>query len=312
MTDPKIDPEGVTPERLAALLDGRLDERERAEVLRALGADEELRAIYADAVAIEAELARESAAATTAGVATTATPADADVRPFRPAVAPTSWRSGRRMMLLAAGLAGVVLLPWAVARSRGDAVEPYALVEQIDVERSATIPAEPWAVTRGGAAAVSERGRAVRLGARLVDLEVAIAAGDSGMRAAVASSVVRLATMDPPLTGAPVDLYRRIMAGDVGDRGAREEGWEAMSELAGEEAMRLGAWLEAARVAAARRDAEFFESGATRRVLGSPVSADAEERAAMERVRSAVASPDSMDWAGLAAALDEVLRVAGR
>lgn len=302
MTDPTSHPAGVTPERLAALLDGRLDERERAQVLRAIDEDPELRAAYADAVAVESELA---GAATAGG---------GDVRPFRREVARQQWRSGRAL-LMAAGLAGILFVPWVMTWSREAVIEPSRLVAQLDVESPVAMPAEPWAVTRGAGAVMSERGRAARLGARLVDLEVAIAARDSGMRVAAAASVVSLATADAPLTGAPVDLYRRIAAGDVAateDRGARREGWEAMSELAGEEAMRLGAWLEAARVAAVRRDAEFFRSRATGRVLDAAVAAtDADERAAMARVRGAVAS-GIPEWAMLATALEEALRVAGR
>jgi hypothetical protein len=237
--------------------------------------------------------------------------ADADVRPFRRAAAPSRWRNGR-VMLLAASLAGVAFLPWAVARSRGGAVEPYALVRQLDVEGAVARPTDPWAVTRGSGAVMSERGRAVRLGARLVDLELAIAAGDSGMRRSTALSIDTLAHADPPLTGAPAELYQAIAAGDVADRAARREGWEALSELAGEQATRLGAWLEAARVAAARQDAEFFRSRATRGVLDDAVAAkDEDERTAMVRVRTAVAS-GSPEWASLATALEEALRVAGR
>jgi hypothetical protein len=297
MTDPRID-----PELLAALIDGRLDERARAEVLRALDEDAELRAMYADAVAIEGELAAADAGR------------GSKVRPFRRGAAPGSWRRGR-VMLLAASLAGIAFLPWAVMRSRGDAGAPYALVRQLGVEAEVPALEDPWTVTRGGPAPMSERGRAVRLGARLVDLELAIAARDSGMLGAVATSVATLANTDPPLTGAPVDLYRRIAAGDaaaVRDRGARREGWEAMSELAGEEATRLGAWLEAARVAVVRRDAEFFRSRVTRRVLDDGAMAtDADERAAMEQVRSA-AGNGSPDWAALATALEAALKSAGR
>lgn len=304
MTDSKIDPAGITPERLAALLDGRLDERERAEVLRALDADPELRAAYADAAAIEGELA---AAGASAG-------AGADVRAFRHEAAPGRWRSGR-VMLLAAGLAGVAFLPWAVARSRGGAVEPYALVRQLDVERRVGLPAEPWAVTRGSGVVMSERGRAVRLGARLVDLELAIAAGDSGMRAA-AASVEQLAMSEPPLTGAPVDFYRQVAAGDADaarDRGARREGWEALSELAGADAARLGAWLEAARVAAVQRDDEFFRSPATTRLLTEPLlERDAEERRVMQQVRGAVGNGRAIEWAALEQVLTEALQLAGR
>jgi hypothetical protein len=77
--------------------------------------------------------------------------------------------------------------------------------------------------------------------------------------------------------------------------------------------MRLGAWLEAARVAASRHDAAFFRSRATGRVLErSTAIVDPEERAAMERVRNAVASEPSPDWAALATALEDALRKGGR
>lgn len=299
-------PSNIDPERLAALLDGRLEASARAEVLRELDADDELRALYADVAAVEGELA------TTAGVA------GADVRPFRREAAPSRWRSGR-VMLVAASLVGISLLSWNVATSRS-VLEPYALVRELGVDGPVPLPAEPWAVTRGGEAPMSERGRAVRLGARLVDLEVAFAAGDSVARSAVASSIAVLATTNPPLTGAPVDLYRQIADGDaeaVRDRGARREGWDAMSELAGKEAMQLGAWLEAARVAAARRDEQFFRSRATGRVLRRAQLTNEEERLAMRRVRgialgSASTEVSAPTWAELERALGEALASAAR
>src|SRR4051812_42337416 len=153
-------PSNIDPERLAALLDGRLDERARAEVLRELDADAELRAMHADIVAVEGELAASERG---------------DVRPFRGEPAPSRWRSGR-ILLIAASLAGITFLTWDIATSRSDGVEPYALVRQLGIEGPNALPAEPWGVTRGGPTPMSERGRAVRLGARLVDLEVAIAA----------------------------------------------------------------------------------------------------------------------------------------
>src|SRR5690349_7787579 len=204
MTDHKLD-----AERLAALLDGRLDDHARADALRDLDADDDLRAAYADAVAVERELAESAVAAP----------------PFRGA-APTRtrWRTGRTM-LIAASLVGVTFLGWRVASSRGDLVEPGRLVRQMGIEAPLPLPEAPWAVTRGAAegAPMSERGRAVRLGARSVDLEVAIAANDSGPRAAAASAVATLAS-NPPMPGVDLEQFRAIANGDARaaqDRGAR-------------------------------------------------------------------------------------------
>lgn len=295
MTDPTSNPEGVTPERLAALIDGRLDERERAEVLRELAADPELRAIYADAVAVARELEDGTGAA-------------GAVLPFRRPPRPRWWRNGT--ILAAAGLAAVALVP--VIRWRTD-TGPAQLVASISTEGSIALPPAVWPVVRSTDTPMTAHGRAVRLGARLADLELAIVAHDTGMRA-VAASVAELLVAGPPVTGAPVALYREIASGaPPAALDARREAWLTVSELAGEEAARLGAWLEVARVAAARRDMRFFRTRETRRVLGGGAAArDEEERAAIAWVRGAVGEDGAPQWAALEPALEEALRLAGR
>jgi hypothetical protein len=77
------------------------------------------------------------------------------------------------------------------------------------------------------------------------------------------------------------------------------------------EAMQLGAWVEAARLAAARLDGAFFQdSAATREMLDRAAGLTAAERAgrdAVARVRVLLAPPGPPRWDALRPALDDML-----
>jgi hypothetical protein len=69
--------------------------------------------------------------------------------------------------------------------------------------------------------------------------------------------------------------------------------------------VRWGAWLEAARIAAARRDAAFFRAQAWDEAA-PPSAAGADARRLLDRVRAAAAVPE---WAPLQRDLDALLRL---
>ncbi|CAA9372805.1 MAG: hypothetical protein AVDCRST_MAG89-4737, partial [uncultured Gemmatimonadetes bacterium] len=122
-------------ERLAALLDGRLDADAHAEVLSRLATDDEALADYAEAAAVTRALEEEDAAA--------------GVTPLRPAARVASPFSGaRRWGAIAAVVAAVALAPLAWNRMQPAGLqEPGALAERLATNGTA-LPAgwdpSPW------------------------------------------------------------------------------------------------------------------------------------------------------------------------
>lgn len=319
MTDPRNGPErpapppGVDAERLAALLDGRLDEGERAEVLARLAASDEDFGAFVDALEVTRELEAEDAGAGDSGAG--------GVTPLRPRAERRWWgRPGGHWLALAAGLAGVVLLPVLWMQTRGPDRDDPGRFAALLRDRGAGLPAEwdrsPWGTTRGPGDPLTPEARAVRLGARLTELEVAVAAGDPAA-AEISGQVVALLD-GVPGAAAAAEIYRRVgeRAGDSpGDLlPLLKAGWKAVGGLMeDEELFELGAWAQAGRIAAARRDAGFFESRTTRAALDGVLPLPALEepaRAAVERIQSSLRE-DTLDWSALQLDLTELLRVAG-
>jgi hypothetical protein len=293
----------VDAERLAALLDGRLGERERAEVLAELAASDEAYEAYADALAVARELEGERGASA--------------VIPLDPRRA--RWRRGGSrglwVALAAAGLVGIAVLPWL--RSDRDAADSPTGVVAILTDR--TLPASwdgaPWATTRGAGDPRSDAARAARLGARLVDFELAARAHDPRARA-LAGDVARL------LDGVPrgpivATLYRAVSSGAVDPRDSLAlllERGRAAARGASESHYTLGAWAEAGRVAAAHGDGGYFKALARGDALSAALgSSDVspEARALVERVRAAAASSGAPDLGAVRRDLDELLAVLG-
>ena len=302
----------VAPERLAALLDGKLTEQEREEILKRLGRSPEDVALLANAVAAIREIEGEPSAdrKTPARVGEPAPPAWQ-----RRKRASRAWVVTVATLLVVAGVAGGA---WFAARRTGaGALGPAHYVAMLD-QSAARLPAgwngHPWSTTRGDQdVPVSPRARAVRLGARLVDLQVAVRTSDS-TRSIIAADVARLVA-GLPASAAISERYVTI--------GNRSDGWSpslqkeldesanAVRMAAGEHDVDLGSWLEAARLAAVRHDAAYFRQSADDRVLDGFTGSETtpESRAAVERVRSAVASP-SPAWASLTDDLMSLLRAA--
>jgi hypothetical protein len=76
----------------------------------------------------------------------------------------------------------------------------------------------------------------------------------------------------------------------------------------------LGAWAEAARLAAGERDAGFFRARATREALERAArdqALPADARAGVERVRAALAASAAPDWGTLEREAARILASAG-
>jgi hypothetical protein len=312
MTEPM-----TNAERLAALLDGQLGAHRREELIAELAASDDDIEAYADAVAITAELEAAPEVtpidASAGAVATTPEPEGAapGVTPIH--AAPSRRRGlAPRWMALAAVLAGIALAPWLWTRFTADpglvAVEAAALPAGWD--------ASPWGTTRGAGDPMTEEARAVRLGARLVDVELAVRGRDPAAAQLATETAILLEGISgaAPAAGIYHEVARR--AGEPAERlePLLEVGRKTVPQTAGEEGVRLGAWIESARIAAAMRDRGFFASRATRsrleRMARDP-SLPPAARSAVTRIQAEVGSGGAPEWSILERELSGLLRSLG-
>ena len=298
----------VDAERIAALLDGRLGERERAEVLAHLAASDEDLEAFADALAATRELEAEDAVAGAE---------EAGVTPLRSGPQRSWQRPGGRWLALAAAVLGLVLLPVVWTRLRDPGFDDPGRYAALLADERAGLPADwdrsPWGTTRGPGDPLTPEARAVRLGARLTELEVAVAARDP-RTSGIATEVGVL--LNPVPGSGPIAAGVR----EIGDRaGAPPEALQerlqlVRTQLAGlpeRDLVLTGAWAEAARIAAARRDVAFFRTRESRTALEWVARSPEPARSAAERVRGAVTSDGTPDWASLERGLADLLRALG-
>ncbi len=287
MSQPVID-----PERLAALLDGRLSQAERADLLSRLADSDSTLEAYTDAVAVVNEL-----------------------EPGR-----RRWLPPTRWVAIAAVLAGVALAPWLWMRARSaDRDDPGRFVALL-APRGGTLPAgwdaNPWGSVRGSDQPLTAGGRAARLGGRLVDLELAVQRRDSA--AAVVAADIGALLEGVPAAGPVGAMYREI---GVRAAAAPEElepllaqAGSAAARLAGPHLVQLGAWVEAARIAAASQDAGFFKARLSRATLAQAASLSGlpePARAAIGRLQAELATERPPEWSALGRELTELLQALG-
>lgn len=332
----------IDPERLGALLEGQVTGRERAELLARMAAHDESLEIFADALAVTDELEREdaqridaehpvNASAETSEQASAVAPEevraipvatapamaeDARVIPFRAPERRRAWLAGPRLAL-AATVAAVAIgvTAWGLSRRGADSGDPGRYAASLARPGlPAGWDAAPWTAVRAPDATLDPRTRAVRLGARLTDLQAAAEAGDAVGTGQAAADVRVL--LDPlPAAGPAVAIYREVegRAGESADalEPVLARGRQSAARLAGEEAVALGAWAEAARLAAARRDAAFFRARATRDALDRATRIDGLPTPAREALGRLRASSDPPDWAVLQRDATALLAAAG-
>lgn len=295
-------------ERLAALLENRTGQDERAKLLAHMAGSDDALGVYADAVAAVGEAGAGS------GIGIVA--ADAPVRHIARPPMP-SWR----WVALAAVLAGVVAAPLLLRRTRSaNREDPARFVNSLTASRS-PLPAQwsatPWPGMRGGGQSLTATARAARLGARLVDLELAVRARDTTV-AGLAAEIASLLE-DVPAAGPVATMYRE--AGQRAAAGATPPALEpllkrarlAVAGFADADVFQIAAWAEAGRVAAARRDAEYFRAPASRALLGHAAALSglpAPARAVLRRIQSDLL-PAGPDWSRLEPDLGELLQALG-
>jgi hypothetical protein len=256
----------IDPERLAALIDGRLDPAQAAAVRAQLaGADDDAVAAFADAIAISGG----SAEAIPIG---------------RPKVR-------RRWFLAVSAAVAAVLIAvltrtyWQREAARGQfAASVYAAA----VPSSAALPPAPvWGSSRGSAAAQTDVGRWVRLGALVTDLEVALARHDTTSQRIADAFAANIEDL-PGVGSLPSDI--RTFAGATADSSRLEEAVARAAALGDSAFVIAGAWLEAARLASASSDSGFFSLHPADAALASiqKRSAEPTQSAAIGRVLQTV------------------------
>lgn len=257
------DPQPIDPDRLAALIDGRLSDSEAAAVRRQLAnADEVTLAAFADAVAVSRELTAESEPAV---VAIESKPKRAKHRWVIPAAA-------------AAAAAIVAVMAWGPTR-RAYPPAAYAEVLPTTVKQS---DGPVWGRTRGTGDGLTVRARAARIGAVLVDLEVDVARGDSTSTNALAlvnllNETTGGSLVSSRLTSLPTDSLAHLSRGLLAEIG------RMAMDITDRDFADAGAYLEAARLATAVGNTTFFTSrpplALTRLSAGQPPLDDATRQA---------------------------------
>ena len=285
MTQPRID-----AEQLAALLDGRLSGDQRAELLQRLAASDSATDAFADAAAVTNEL-----------------------QPLPSKTFPAS-----RWIAIAAALTGLALAPWLWTRVRQPQSDGAArLVSLLGVPVVATPPqgwdASPWSSVRGDDQPLTPSARALRIGAHMTDLELAARRGDTAA-ARFATDIAALLE-GVPAAGPVIAMYRQI-AEQAATSPSQLDPMIAKAEtaaagLAGADLVRLGAWAQAARLAAHVKDAAFFQSREPRTTLADDraiAGLSQPGRTALALVQTTLAAEGAPDWGALERGLTELLR----
>lgn len=312
-------------ERLAALLDGKLDRREREQLLAELAASDDDYEKFADTASVLRQIEEEDAAAAPpvydgvddeefAGAAPVlrhipaedaggATVQNEGVIPLRTRPGTRRWQ---RWGAIAAGIGGIALAATLLGRQGSSAeAEPLRLAARLDLDQG--LP-PGWQQTlgspRGGEGDGQRAARAATAGALLVNLSVAVQTRDTANTRIISEQLRRRYEPEVPSSpfrrlsarpGAPADSLQRLVSA----------GTDRLGDRLGREHLALGAWVEAARLAAAGRNAEFFlREGAVPRTAARLVSSDAAADRAMARVQAALPTAGPPRWNELQAALD--------
>ncbi|MGH7617938.1 MAG: hypothetical protein ACREPM_11970 [Gemmatimonadaceae bacterium] len=234
--------ERLDPNRLAALIDGRLSTRDRDAALARIAESPDDMEVMADVLAVAAEL-------------------DGDVIDIR-SRAPGRGRAPRShyiRWLVAAAVVLAVALPVMMRRGASPSGIAYATLLSSRTPLAPGWDTPDWSATRGSSDAIKERARAVRVGAVTSAIDIAIARHDSATPPLARQAAALL--VDVPGASDVVTTYRTMAASGAPvapeeARRARDRARSMVTTWAFDE----GAWLEAARIAAVDRDSAFFRS----------------------------------------------------
>lgn len=274
------------------MLDGRLDDAERAALLSKIDGSDDDFAVLMDASA-----------------AVSALDAAPRIQRSRP------WQRHRGAWLAAAaGLAGIALAPWAWSRlqsnSPGDPGRFATLLTSPTEQIVAGRENRPWTTTRGGGAQMTDQARAARIGTYITDVDLAVRMRDS---AAARLATELAAVLDEVSGGSPAArAYRDLAANPAIDPKQLKEARDAAAAASPSSSIsELAAALEAAKFAAAGKDRGFFEASATQRVLARGAQrsdVDAATLRALGQVVPLATAGGELNWDALTRAIDEAQR----
>jgi hypothetical protein len=287
-------------ERLAALLEGRVQGDQREDMLARLAAADDDYQVFAG----------------TAGVLRALEEEDARARPpvRVPSMGRGGWRApslrttmvvtGTMVLLLALGLVWKGRTPSLARTPQQLALAAYPSSRGLAGEWRAPSPSGG---VRGAGTSTERNARAVYNGALLVDLSIAIRTRDTTRTRELARQLHARVDRGVDSTalhrifekpGAPADslntLLDRAMAGVKDPR----------------EPLELGAWLEAARLAASQRNADFFTDGSGEDMLRRAkklARGDRAALAALAEVREELPAGGATRWGALGGGLATLL-----
>lgn len=287
-------------ERLAALLEGRVQGDQREGMLSHLAAADDDYEVFAGTARVLRALGEEDARAHS--------------RPRLRSMRRGGWRAPKiRTVVVVTGTIVLLLgLRWALReRTLFIMPDPVQLAMRADPDVRG-LPADwrlptPSGSARGTSSSAGRDAVAVNAGAMLVELAVSVRARDTAqtqMLAARLSGQLDPGASDTPLQriyenpDAPTDSLAELLA-------------QATARLADRhEPLELGAWLEAARLAANGQNSAFFEDGLNAGMLGRAerlARGDKAALAAVAEVRAALQVGRAPQWDALENAFGKLL-----
>jgi hypothetical protein len=208
-----------------------------------------------------------------------------------------------RWLAAAAVLAVIALVP--VLRSRANAWRNPSRLAALAMQPGESLPADwgPASVNRGPGDAGENTGIAAKIGALHVDLVVSAAAGDTARVSLLAGRVEGLLE-DVSVSDAVAADYGELKASSTLSRRELLRRLAAVradaADITDPDYFALGAWTEAARLAARRRDSAFFATRESRKALERAASLeelDDATKAAVARLRTIQDQGAVNDWA---------------
>lgn len=304
-------------ERLSALLAGRLEGPERDELLAFLSTADEEYEVFADTAAILREMEEEEEAAQAETAGTRANVPHPELVPPTVRKSARRWPTGRtpRRIVMLTVFAGLVAFGTFMFQRRPRAAEgPVQLATRMAgpaLPPGQAVPAFGTLV-RGRGGEGEDLARAARAGVLAMNLAVAVEARDVESTHLLAG---RIKNDYDSRGGSALDSIR-AHAGEPasGLRPLLRQATERLEALTDRDALRLGAWTEAALLAAQRRDERFFDHAATGRMLrrAEELESNPSARDAVRQVRAALEGDAGRDWGaaarGFAALRDAITR----
>jgi len=266
----------VDLELIAAFIDGRVSGEERSRAMKLLAESDEALELFANALRVQRDTAQSNVV---------------------PIATARRWRRwAAAVPFAAAAVLAVVLVPRLIGRHEQSPALQYAMAATGGESGGSTARLSPgweqrgWSVTRGvGGSPLesprSERGHSTselrstfRLGVRSVDLQVALARGDTALAGRLTNEILG------NLTAIGFSETIAVNYAELRSRLAREP-VERSSERASNAERKLrafldsstfmfGQWIGAAELAARTHNKSFFESSLGKRGLRSAIEAD--------------------------------------